>query len=253
MLTKLKSAANSFLIALQFLTTIPVFVPLNYSQRAQGQALLWYPVVGLLLACVLLIAAAILPANQIGAALLLVIWVLLTGALHLDGLADCSDAFFAAMGDKEKTLRILKDPLNGTMAVVSIVLVLLVKFVALSVLLSQQQFLALVLILVLSRSAVLLLFISVPYVREQGLGSVLAQHFSKNSAMVVLLTVVLLSFFALPITLFLSVYVATVVVFLSLKMLTMKVLGGFTGDVAGSLIELEEVILLVLFALWCSA
>lgn len=66
------------------------------------------------------------------AALLLVFWVLATGALHLDGLADSADAWVGGLGDRERTLAIMKDPCCGPAAVVALVVVLLVKFAALA-------------------------------------------------------------------------------------------------------------------------
>ena len=59
------------------------------------------------------------------AALVLAVWVLLTGALHLDGVADCADAWVGGFGDREKTFQILKDPRSGTHSCSVLVLVLL--------------------------------------------------------------------------------------------------------------------------------
>ena len=70
--------------------------------------------------------------------MLLAVWVLLTGALHLDGVADCADAWVGGFGDREKTFQILKDPRSGPIAVVVLVLVLLVKWAALEVLLGSE-------------------------------------------------------------------------------------------------------------------
>ena len=73
------------------------------------------------------------------AALLLTVWVLLSGALHLDGLADSADAWLGGFGDRERTLTIMKDPRSGPIAVVTLVLVLLLKFAALLALIEQQH------------------------------------------------------------------------------------------------------------------
>ncbi|WP_173644308.1 adenosylcobinamide-GDP ribazoletransferase, partial [Xanthomonas citri] len=73
----------------------------------------------------------------LGAALLLSAWVWLTGALHLDGLADTTDAWVGGMGERRRTLAIMKDPASGPMAVTAVVLVLLLKCAALASLLAQ--------------------------------------------------------------------------------------------------------------------
>jgi adenosylcobinamide-GDP ribazoletransferase len=54
------------------------------------------------------------------AALLLAVWVLLTGGLHLDGLADTADAWIGGQGDRDRTLAIMKDPRSGPIAIVAI-------------------------------------------------------------------------------------------------------------------------------------
>ncbi|TNE83887.1 MAG: hypothetical protein EP334_00280, partial [Gammaproteobacteria bacterium] len=104
---------QALLVALQFLTVVPVRVPGEITAESQGRSLLWYPAVGLLLGLVLVVVASLLSSTPslLVAVVVLVLWVLLTGALHLDGLADCADALLGGLGDREKTLRLLKDPL----------------------------------------------------------------------------------------------------------------------------------------------
>src|SRR5690606_5510087 len=114
------------------------------------------------------------------AALLLAIWVGLTGALHLDGLADTVDAWIGGYGDRERTLAIMKDPRSGPMAVVALVLLLLLKFAALVVLLESGADAALWLALLMGRSALLGLFLTTSYVREGGLGTALAEHLPRR-------------------------------------------------------------------------
>ena len=94
---------HSFLVSMQFLTSIPVhkwFASARSMPSAQvaGNALLFYPLVGLLLGTLLVVfpmlssinSIALSPALQAG--IVLVWWVMLTGALHLDGLGDSADA-----------------------------------------------------------------------------------------------------------------------------------------------------------------
>jgi adenosylcobinamide-GDP ribazoletransferase len=63
--------------------------------------------------------------------LTLIIWVLLTGGLHLDGLADCCDGLFVS-ADKERRLEIMKDPRMGAFGVIGLILVLMLKAAALA-------------------------------------------------------------------------------------------------------------------------
>jgi hypothetical protein len=109
------------------------------------------------------------------AALVLAVWVLLTGGLHLDGLADTADAWIGGQGDRDRTLAIMKDPRSGPMAVVIIVLVLLSKFAALQVLLAGDARTVLLLTPMLGRTVIVLLLITTPYVRPEGLGAAYAR------------------------------------------------------------------------------
>ena len=114
-----------FLIALQFLTRLPVTLRSSPSKKEMGYSILFYPLIGLLLGIVLLVVSRLLVDVQsfLTAALLLLIWVGLTGALHLDGLADMSDAWVGGLGEQSRTLRIMKDPNCGPMGVTAIILV----------------------------------------------------------------------------------------------------------------------------------
>ena len=84
----------SFALAVQFLTRIPLNINITVSDQRLGQSVLFYPLVGLLIGMILILIARLLPGMSfaIHAAIILSAWVLLTGGLHLDGLADCSDA-----------------------------------------------------------------------------------------------------------------------------------------------------------------
>mgnify|MGYP002870254812 FL=1 len=118
-----------FLIALQFLTCLPVRLRSMPEPQQIGRSLLYYPLVGLLLGALLCLFGIALgnAAAPLNAALLLAAWVWLTGALHLDGLADSADAWVGGFGDRERTLAIMKDPRSGPVAVAVLVLLLLVS------------------------------------------------------------------------------------------------------------------------------
>ena len=130
-----------FWIALQFLSSLPIRLPGMPAPQELGRSLLFYPLVGLLFGGILWAFNWLLLGTPLllHAALLLTVWVLLSGALHLDGLADSADAWLGGFGDRERTLTIMKDPRSGPIAVVTLVLVLLLKFAALLALIEQQH------------------------------------------------------------------------------------------------------------------
>ncbi|MBV4492504.1 adenosylcobinamide-GDP ribazoletransferase [Pseudomonas oryzicola] len=226
-----------FWIALQFLSSLPVRLPGMPAPRDMGRSLLFYPLVGLLFGLLLWLASHWLQATPapLHAALLLALWVLLSGALHLDGLADSADAWLGGFGDRERTLQIMKDPRSGPIAVVTLILVLLLKFCALWVLVEQGTGAQLLLAPLIGRSAMLGLFLSTPYVRPGGLGQALAEHLPRAAAAWVLLGCAL---FCLALGGW--IVVLALAVFGWLRQLMCRRLGGTTGDTAGALLELLE-------------
>ena len=235
-----------FWIALQFLSSLPIRLPGMPAPQELGRSLLFYPLVGLLFGGILwglnwlMLGAPLL----LHAALLLTVWVLLSGALHLDGLADSADAWLGGFGDRERTLTIMKDPRSGPMAVVTLVLVLLLKFAALLALIEQQHALALIIVPLLGRSALLGLFLTTPYVRAGGLGQALADHLPRSPGKQVLAVSGLACVLIAGLSGFFAVVLA-VVLFAWLRRVMLRRLGGTTGDTAGALLELLEVAVLV--------
>lgn len=236
------------LIALQFLTRLPVRLSGMPEPRQVGQSLLWYPMVGLLLGLLLLGAAFLLAGHPalLQAALVLALWVGLSGGLHLDGLADTADAWVGGYGDRERTLVIMKDPRSGPIAVVVLVLVLLLKFAALVALVEAGQLLPLLLTPWLARGLLPLLFLTTPYVRAGGLGQALAEHLPRREMpwwLAIQAAVMLV--FGWVAWLSLAVALAT---FAWMRWRFVRRLGGTTGDTAGAMVEVVEVVVLVAVA-----
>ncbi|PSS49464.1 adenosylcobinamide-GDP ribazoletransferase [Pseudomonas sp. BBP2017] len=236
----------AFWIALQFLSSLPVRLPGMPTPEQLGRSLLFYPLVGLLFGVLLWGLSAVLDGSPLllHAALLLCAWVLLSGGLHLDGLADSADAWLGGFGDRERTLEIMKDPRSGPIAVVTLVLVLLLKFCAVLVLVERGQGLLLILAPLLGRAALLGLFLSTPYVRAGGLGQALADHAPRRSGGWVLLASCILCLCLAGLQ---GLYVLAVagVVFFFFRRLMIRRLAGTTGDTAGALLELLELAVLL--------
>jgi adenosylcobinamide-GDP ribazoletransferase len=237
------------LIALQFLTRLPVRLAGMPEPAQIGRSLLWYPLVGLLLGGLLLGLHGLLGSTPalLQAAILLAVWVGLSGGLHLDGLADTADAWVGGHGDRERTLAIMKDPRSGPIAVVVLLLVLLLKFSALVVLLERGAWAGLLLVPWLGRALLPLLFLTTTYVRAGGLGAALSEHMPRERLPLVLavhgLAMLLLGFSAV------LAFLAAALVFWLLRRAFVSRLGGITGDTAGALLELGECAVLVALAL----
>jgi len=234
--------------ALRLLTVLPLPAASAPSNSEQGLSLLWYPAVGLLIGLLLYFAAGLFPVPfYVQAVVVVGFWILVTGALHLDGLADCADAWLGGMGDRDTTLRLLKDPLAGSMAVVALVFAVIAKCVLVASLLQDGLAPWLILPPLVARASLLGLFSTTPYVREEGLGELLASHFPRAWANRLLGLTVVGMFLVMGLWVAIAVLVGAAIVFVVLRQLALRRLGGFTGDVAGAQVELLE--LAVLFAL----
>jgi len=239
-----------FWIALQFLSSLPIRLPGMPEPQELGRSLLFYPLVGLLFGGILWAFNWLLLGTPLllHAALLLTVWVLLSGALHLDGLADSADAWLGGFGDRERTLMIMKDPRSGPIAVVTLVLVLLLKFAALLALIEQQHAVVLIIVPLIGRSAMLGLFLTTPYVRAGGLGQALADHLPRLAGQQVLVVSALACVLIAGLSGVLAVVLAALV-FVWLRQVMLRRLGGTTGDTTGALLEILEVAVLVGLAL----
>lgn len=239
-----------FWIALQFLSSLPIRLPGMPTPQESGRSLLYYPAVGLLFGVLLMAMDHLLDGAPmlLHAALLLAAWVMLSGGLHLDGLADSADAWLGGFGDRERTLTIMKDPRSGPIAVVTLVVVLLLKYSAVVALIETHHGVGLLLAPVIGRAAMLALFLNTPYVRAGGLGQALADHLPRKSGMRVLaaVAVVCVLIGGGP-----AAWVLVVAAggFFWLRRVMMRRLGGSTGDTAGAMLELLETLVLVTLAL----
>ncbi|RFS34586.1 adenosylcobinamide-GDP ribazoletransferase [Acinetobacter sp. SWAC5] len=238
-----------FWIALQFLTTFPLQLKAMPSKQQNGQSVLFYPLIGFIIGVILCAVALLLQVIPaiLSASLILVLWIWLTGGLHLDGLADTADAWVGGFGDAERTLKIMKDPACGPIGVLSLIIICLLKWSALYLLIQKQLYSALLLFPVLGRLAPMFLFLSTDYVREKGLGSSMASYIPKKLAITIMVLLVLSSLYFSVLGL-----VAVLVTAFSLLYLRRKFkqrIGGITGDTVGASIEICECVSLLAFVL----
>lgn len=241
--------------AMQFLTRIPTATKTIFTDQDYANSLVWYPLIGALIGALVFLSGILLVDNTtvlLSATLVLALWVLLTGALHLDGVADCADAWVGGFGDRERTFRILKDPRSGPIAVVVLVLLLLVKWAALTVLLISEYWLLIGLIPVLARSAMPLIFWCFDYASASGLGSAMAADLSVRRVIISLLLVAIATIALLanqwPVLMLLAGLYGLIVLWW--KRVCYQKLGGFNGDCAGALVELLELSLVLGLAIF---
>jgi len=181
----------------------------------------------------------------VAAVLILAVWVLATGALHLDGFLDTCDGLFGGQ-TPEARLRIMRDERAGAFAVIGGVLLLLVKYACLASL--ADRTVALVLAPTLGRWGMALAVVAVPYGRSEGLGRAMKDN--AGWLQVILASVTALATAVLAAEwLGMAALAAAVLTTGAGAAFVLRRLPGLTGDVYGALCELlETVTLLVLVA-----
>ncbi|MFN8595856.1 MAG: adenosylcobinamide-GDP ribazoletransferase [Anaerolineae bacterium] len=236
---------NNLFFALGFLTSIPVRTPAP--QRGDlGRAGVWFPSVGLLLGAIL--AGAHYALNQVfspllSAALSVALWALLTGGLHLDGLADCGDGLLAAVSP-ERRLEIMRDPRLGTFGGAALILQLLLKTFAIASL-PVPSSVAFLLAPSIARWLILIVAAQ-PSARPGGMGEAFKQGLNRTvyvgAAIVPIVLIGLGGWRAI------NAVVLVHVAAWGIIRLTRSRLGGVTGDVFGLTVEVSELIVLLVFA-----
>ncbi len=235
---------RSLFVALGFLTSIPVRTPAPQPGDL-GRAAIWFPFVGVVIGAILVVAQLILTrffAPLLAGALIVVVWIAVTGGLHLDGLADCGDGLLAAT-TRERRLEIMRDPRLGTFGGTVLVMHLLIKTLAVA---SLTASIALLLAPALARW--LMLFVArQPAARPGGLGAAFSAGLPKTSWIGAAIVPLLLLVPGAPRSIFAAI--AAALVTLGIIRLTRSRLGGVTGDVLGMTIEVVEVVVLLVFCI----
>ena len=236
---------KDFLIALQFLTIIPLKIN-HIDEKKISNSMIYFPVVGLLLGLVLAGVNNLLynlNFQQLSVNIILVIsLIFLTGGLHLDGLADTADAFLSRR-NKEEMLKIMHDSHIGVMGVLSLVSIVLLKIALLASLNMHLKTTSLLLMCILSRWALVLSIALFPYARQEGKAKVFIQGINLKIFILSTVITMICAIAAWRIKGLLILLIAIVCVYITGKFINKKI-GGITGDTLGAINELAEVIVL---------
>jgi adenosylcobinamide-GDP ribazoletransferase len=238
-------AVSGFGLAVTLLTRVPLRRLTADSQQLAG-AVPWFPVVGALvgaaIAGVYAVASLGLPALA-AATVAIGCGVLLTGALHEDGLGDSADAL-AGGWTREERLRILRDPRLGTYGVSAVVISLLLRVSALSALDPWDAAAALVAAHALARAVVTGLLGVLRPATEEGLGASYARAVTRGRVLGGVLVGAALGSAAVGV-LALPASAVAVAGAACLGVAARRRLGGLTGDVLGAAEQLAEALVLL--------
>ena len=238
---------RSLRAAVSFLTVLPVANADGGAGTRLGRA--YFPAIGALVGLVagsVLVLVEAISTPLLGAAAAVATLCLVTGAIHLDGLADSADGLFGR-GDTARRLEVMRDPRLGSYGVTAVVAALLLQTAALAAMAPGRALVALVVAGAMSRLAAALVIAWLPYVRSTGLGTPASTSSGRGIDLAAgLATVLLVGLLDWRRALVALALVAVTV--LLVAGLARRRLGGVTGDVCGASAELSQLAVLLVFA-----
>ncbi|MCG7491948.1 adenosylcobinamide-GDP ribazoletransferase [Thalassobius sp. Cn5-15] len=237
-------------VSLALLSRIPI--PLDRTWFKRGARAAWaYPLTGVLIGCIASVAATIAVItgidSQLTALLILSLSVLITGAMHEDGLADCADGFWGGW-TRERRLEIMKDSQIGTYGVLALILCFGLRWWGLTQLLDAGAIWALVAIATLSRAAMSAVMAALPHARDTGLSHSQGRPDALTAGIAAAIAIAVAS-----LTLGANIWIAlpaTLLAASTAALIARAKIGGQTGDVLGATQQSSEVFMFIaLFAL----
>ena len=238
---------NQLLLAISFLTAVPVRLRNAPAPGDLGRSAAWFPLLGAAIGGIAAFACLGLRLvfdPLLAAVLTTVVWIALTGGLHLDGLADCFDGLFHP-SNPARRLEIMKDPRLGSFGGIGLLLAVMVKAAAIQALPANQILAALPLAAAAGRW-LLLPAGRQPLARPGGMGADFAAGLSPRVFAAAIVPVIVLAVLggwrgaaALA-----GVHLLAWGIF----RLARSRLGGVTGDVFGMTVELAEILTLLVFS-----
>ncbi len=248
------SARNEFKIALQFLTRLPVKGEVEHSDEAFARSARFYPAVGVVVgsiaAVVYCLTCIFLPIN-VATVFALLAAVVVTGALHEDGLADTFDGLIGGK-DRERTLDIMRDSSIGTYGIMALIFAFAMKLVAISDMWAWDAFWVIIVAHALSRHAMVEVISRYDYARAD------SAKFSKPDVSSDDLTYARLWAIGILIgsAVFLGIWATVLGVVLMAAVVSgfaqgfVRKIGGYTGDCLGATQQIAEVAFLVGVLIW---
>jgi adenosylcobinamide-GDP ribazoletransferase len=240
-----------FLIAVQFLTRLPVPRDLKTNEEELGRSAMFFPLVGMLVGCggaLLHVGLLHLLPPSTCVLLVLVYASFITNAFHEDGLADAVDGFGGGW-TRERALEIMRDSRIGTFGALALIFLVLGKYNFLSILDPSAVWRWLIVAHTAARWTTLPLCLWLPYARAEGQGKLVARRVSKGAVAVATLTL-LASLGLLHLRAAAVAFAIAVAVVIASGWYFRRRLGGITGDCLGATNQVTEVLLyLVAYAI----
>lgn len=245
----MKKYLNGFLLMIQFMTRIPVNKELSCDMDDFRIGILYFPIIGFMVGGIQYIIYFLLQtimASEIAIVIAVIAGVLLTGALHVDGLGDVFDAFYSFRGGKDKILEIMKDSRMGTYGSLTIFFDIILKIISF-ILLEQRGLISLMILTpAIGRGAMVFLFSIGKSAKEKSSGNVYIGNCGIKEVIITFIEVMIIGTFIVgPVRTISLVSCSYLIVFFFNKYCNFKI-GGLVGDTLGTGNELSELLTLIL-------
>ena len=233
-------------LAASFLTILPIGPSVTASTAEVAASFGWFPLVGFglgLMLCVVDWMLAPIVGNAMRAVLIVLVLTVLTGGLHLDGLADTADALGAGR-DRVRVLEVLRDSRIGSFGTIALVFVIMLKVFALAGVGGAPRYAAIYMATGLGRWAMVALVSGLDYLRPEGAGAAMLSRDRRRN----LKTATLIATVALvPLVKLNAVraYVVAALLTLAIRSFYRRWVGGVTGDLIGAAGEIVETAVLI--------
>ena len=241
---------TGLVVATRYLTIVPVPGPARVNANALGRAAPWFPVIGIgiggLLALTDRVTQVFFPLLLAGL-LTVTVWKLLTGGLHLDGLADCLDSLGGH--DAEQRLAIMRDSRIGAFGALGLILLLLLEIAAVTEMPPSVRSAALLVVPTVARATPPLLARMFSPAKQEGQGAAFGAGVGAVAAPIALSIALVVAIVPLR-ALGLVVLVVSVLSALVLARFFASRVSGITGDVLGAAIEIAELMGLLTVSAW---
>jgi adenosylcobinamide-GDP ribazoletransferase len=236
---------DGLILALQFFTRIPIKKEVSFQGENIGRSLFFLPIIGLAMGGLAGVPVVFLSeySKGISALLSVLILAILTGGLHLDGLADTFDGFLSGR-EKDRVMEIMKDSTLGAFGAVALIFLIASKLVAVYEL-PVEYWVGIPLSLANARLVAGYVISTKKNARREGLGALFKSSAAGKNVLLSGLVMIGIILFINPIFLIplaVSFIMGELIVFWSYRKI-----GGMTGDVYGAVIELCEVASLIIF------
>lgn len=233
-----------FLVALQFLTVLPIKITSEIAEEDFGKSLRYFPLVGMLIGLALSGVASLssLLPNPVVAVLILIMSIVLTGGIHLDGFADTCDGFYGPRS-KERILEIMRDSRVGVMGVTGVFCLLALKCTLIASIPHNVLWKLLIMMTVFARWSQVLVCCTSNYAREEGKAKYFVEYAGKKELLVGSIFAVVLFLFLMKLKGLVLLVVSLLPLLLFMNYVKRKI-GGVTGDTVGATSEIAEVAVL---------